>query len=465
MLFNSVEYLIFLPVVVLIYYLLPAKMRWLFLLFCSYYFYMQWEAAYALLIAASTVTDYFAARAIHGTNKKKKKNYWLVFSLVVNLGILFVFKYYNFFAVEIANKLQLAGLESINPALPILLPVGISFYTFQTISYTVDVYNNKVEPERNFGRFALYVSFFPQLVAGPIERFTHLGQQLKRRISLRYDNLANGSRLILFGLFTKMVIADNLAPLVDTFYENPEEFGQLASLQAVVFYSFQIYCDFHGYSLIAIGSARLLGFDLMDNFRTPYMSQGLREFWQRWHISLSTWFQSYLYLQLGGNKVSLKRWIFNILVVFSLSGLWHGANWTFIFWGLIHGLLYLSEKLLHKRFQVLSSMWRPLKVLLTFSLVTLAWVFFRSPDIQFSSNVFQNLFGFGKGMAQLEVSYELYLLLLLFVFSDWSLRNNRFDHWIAPKHPLIRWGCYSVLLFCLMALSGIVHQPFIYFQF
>jgi len=295
---------------------------------------MSWKPIFALLIVGSTLIDFFAAKYIFQAQENWKKKLWLCISLSTNLGLLAVFKYYNFFRTELFQAIGNEQFANWIPVLSIALPVGISFYTFQTLSYTIDVYYGRQKPERHLGIFALYVSFFPQLVAGPIERFSHLGAQLKQWHKFQYTNFANGFRLILFGLFIKMTIADNLSPYVDEVFEKYENLNSWSIATGVFFYAFQIYADFFGYSTIAIGAARLLGIDIMDNFKSPYFSRSITEFWKRWHISLTTWFREYLYLPLGGNRVLKYRWIINILIVFIVSGFWHGANWTFIIWGL-----------------------------------------------------------------------------------------------------------------------------------
>ncbi len=344
MFFNSVIYIVFLPLVVILYYLLPHKYRWILLLAASYYFYMCWEPGYIILIVFSTLVDYFCGIKMEKYLDKKKRSPYLFFSLLTNLGLLFTFKYFNFFSESIGPVLTHYNVISEIPRLKFLLPVGISFYTFQTLSYTIEVYRGKQAAERHLGIFSTYVAYFPQLVAGPIERFDRLGKQLKHKHYFHYHNLANGFRLILYGLFIKMVIADNIFPYVDAIYEDPGKYNSLSIILGTIFYSFQIYSDFYGYSLIAIGSALLMGIKIINNFQAPYLAKNITEFWHRWHISLSTWFKDYLFIPLGGSRVKKYRWIINILFVFTISGLWHGAAWTFIIWGALHGLLYVAEQ-------------------------------------------------------------------------------------------------------------------------
>jgi D-alanyl-lipoteichoic acid acyltransferase DltB (MBOAT superfamily) len=469
MFFNSIEFIIFLPIVVAVYYLLPHKLRWLWLLVASYYFYMSWKAEYALLIIGSTVVDFFAAQFIDKIDKKSIKKAWLSLSLITNLGLLAVFKYYNFFRGELEEALIANGLENWFPTLSLLLPVGISFYTFQTLSYTLDVYYGRQKPEKHFGIFALYVSFFPQLVAGPIERFSHLGAQLKEWQKLHYPNIVSGLRLILYGLFVKMVVADNLSPYVDQVYRDYETLSSSTIGLGLVFYAFQIYADFFGYSTIAIGAAKLLGIDLMDNFKAPYSAISIGDFWKRWHISLTTWFREYLYLPLGGNRVNQFRWVINILIVFIVSGFWHGANWTFIIWGAIHGLVYLIENIfgrltgikakdLNKTLQIFAS-------IKTFLIVVLAWTFFRAESFEHATNILQALFANFEVVSTIEIGQMLIPLVVIYFSFDAILGKKRFDRWLNTQHWTIRWSTYAFLLFATMALGGVSHQPFIYFQF
>jgi len=340
MLFNSLDFLIFFPVIVGLYFALSPKYRWVLLLGASYYFYMCWKAEYIILIVFSTLVDYFAARQMARIQEKKKRRPFLYLSLLSNLGLLFFFKYWNFFSGETRALLDSWNIMADVPTFQLLLPVGISFYTFQTLSYTIDVYNGKLEPEKNLGRFALYVSFFPQLVAGPIERATHLLPQLRQTFDFDYQRVVSGLQQMLWGFFKKVVIADRLAVYVNEIYASPGDENGLALLLATYFFAFQIYCDFSGYSDIAIGAARVMGYDLMENFRTPYLSKSIREFWSRWHISLSTWFRDYLYIPLGGNRVPQVRWFLNLFIVFVVSGFWHGANWTFLIWGALQEAIW-----------------------------------------------------------------------------------------------------------------------------
>ena len=343
MLFNSFEYFLFLPAVVLLYFLLPFKWRNPFLLIASYYFYMSWKWEFGFLMLFTSAVNYVAGLRINSSKERRTQRLWLTLAIVASLGVLVYFKYANFFIAEASALLRILGADVRESYLKVILPVGISFFTFQALSYTIDLYKGKMHVEKNFINFTLFVSFFPQLVAGPIERATNLLDQFKKEQRFSSERLLEGSKLIIWGLFKKVVIADRLAAYVEQIYASPELFGGSTLFLATFFFAFQIYCDFSGYSDIAIGSAHILGFRLMQNFNLPYLAKSVRDFWHRWHISLSTWFADYVYKPLGGNRVSTGRWMFNIMAVYLVSGLWHGANWTFIIWGGIFGVLYILE--------------------------------------------------------------------------------------------------------------------------
>lgn len=335
MLFNSFEFLLFFPIVCIIYFLLRDN-RWRvpFLLVASYYFYMNWKPVYAVLILTSTVLTYACGLLVekHAEDKRKKKIY-LVASLIINFAILFFFKYYNFINESIFSVLEYAGLRWPVPNLDVLLPVGISFYTFQAVGYSIDVYRSTIKAERNFLTYALFVSFFPQLVAGPIERAKNLLPQFHEEHTFSYDNAVEGLKQMIWGFFMKLCVADVLAEYVNAVYNNVPQHNGTSMIIATIFFTFQIYCDFGGYSNIAIGAAKVMGFRLMDNFNRPYLSLNIKEFWKRWHISLSSWFMDYVYIPLGGNRVSYPRHLLNLAITFLVSGVWHGANWTFVLWG------------------------------------------------------------------------------------------------------------------------------------
>jgi alginate O-acetyltransferase complex protein AlgI len=464
MLFNTIDFIVFLPIVVFIYYLLPQKGRWILLLLASYFFYGSWKLNYLAFIIISTVIDYACGLKMDKIVSKKKKKPFLILSLVSNLGLLFFFKYYNFFAENLNS-----GIASNFPILEdVILPVGISFYTFQTLSYSVDVYHSRQKAESHLGYFALYVSFFPQLVAGPIERFSNLTPQFKTEKKINYQNISNGLRLILFGLFIKMVIADNVSGIVEKVYETPLAYSSWDVLLSSFLYSFQIYSDFFGYSTIAIGSARLLGINLMDNFKTPYLSRNIAEFWQRWHISLSTWFRDYLYYPMGGNRVNKFKWYLNVLTIFIVSGIWHGANWTFIFWGALFGIVYILEKLASKyiAFAERNVFFNAILILKTFVLTTLIWVFFRSKSIDEAFEFLSRIFEFSsQSEAELIVPLYVWFSLSLFIISEFSLFNSRFDEKLNKIAFPLRWTIYSILLFSILVFSGVDDFPFIYFQF
>lgn len=480
MLFNSLQYLIFFPLVVITYFMLAPRWRTYLLLAASYYFYMCWKAEYVILILGSTIVDYFVALKIHSTEDKKRRKRWLLLSLVMNLGVLFLFKYFNFFADSAQSILAHANIFYDSPAFELLLPVGVSFYTFQTLSYSIDVYKGKLEPERNFARFALFVSFFPQLVAGPIERATHLLPQFKQKFDFEYTRVVSGLRLMLWGFFKKVVIADNLSRVVDWVYANPDDQTGVTYLIATYFFAFQIYCDFSGYSDIAIGSARVMGFDLMENFRQPYLSTSIREFWSRWHISLSTWFRDYVYIPMGGNRVVKWRWYYNLLITFLISGLWHGANWTFVVWGALHGIFLILGIQLAKVFKTPErtlTIW--VRRLIVFHLVLLAWVFFRADSVSSAIDIlssFQHVPGdilrflggtsVFLGFGDYNLSFIGYLGLLVFILFlvDWLTTQERMRA-LYLRNGTLRMTTYFILFYWILFGGYFGKTTFIYFQF
>ena len=390
MLFNSVDFLLFFPLVTALYFLLPHGARWVWLLLASYYFYMCWNARYALLIALSTLITYASGLLIHRSGERQGlKKLWVFLSFASNLAILFFFKYFDFFLDNLSAVLALGGIVLRRPGFDVVLPVGISFYTFQALSYTVDVYRREVEPEKNPFRYALFVSFFPQLVAGPIERSKNLLGQLYERHSFDPDRVREGLLLMLWGMFEKIVVADRLAMLVDHVYDNYAELPGAAIVVATVFFAFQIYSDFAGYSHIAIGAAQVMGFTLMENFRRPYLARSAADFWRRWHISLSTWFRDYLYIPLGGNRKGRGRKYINTMVTFRVSGLWHGASWSFVVWGGLNGAYQVLGEMLSPvregvcrvlRVNRKGLLWRGGQTVFTFCLIDFAWLFFRAPS-------------------------------------------------------------------------------------
>ena len=472
MVFNSIEFLIFLPIVVALFYLLPQKARWLMLLAASCVFYMWFVPKYILILLVTIIIDYSAGILIekHENEPKRKKTY-LVISVVSTLLVLFIFKYLGFINDNFVWLCQKLGLD-VRTSVNIILPIGLSFHTFQSMSYVIEVYRGHQKAERHFGYYSLYVMFFPQLVTGPIERPGNLLRQLHEKKDFRYENISKGMRLILFGLFIKMVVADHLGAYVDEVYAHPAEYNSWSVMLAMAFYSFQIYCDFFGYSTIALGSAKLMGFDISDNFRTPYLAKNIGEFWHRWHISLSTWFRDYVYIPLGGSRVKFGRWAFNIMVVFVLSGIWHGAAWTFLFWGFAHGLLHIVEKALKQHVPTIEpkSKWLSisldaLRIAKTFVLVTLFWVMFRATDFANMRDIFAAaVSNFGGGQS-LSIKPEVWLYLGLFILSDLLLFNTRFDAWCEGKPMIVRWLVYALLIFLIIACSSVNSFPFIYFQF
>ena len=416
MVFNSIEFLIFLPIVVLLFYLLPHKWRWLMLLAASCVFYMWFVPKYILILLVTIVIDYSAGVLMERyADQHKLKKTLFVISIVSTLAVLLVFKYLNFLTANLDQLCASLGMET-HLLTHIILPIGLSFHTFQSMSYVIEVYRGHQKAERHFGYYALYVMFFPQLVTGPIERPGNLLHQLHEKKEFRYENISKGMRLILFGFFVKMVVADHLGEYVDEVYGHLDEYNSWSVLGCMFFYSFQIYCDFFGYSTIALGSAKLMGFDLMDNFRSPYLSKNIAEFWHRWHISLSTWFRDYVYIPLGGSRVKFGRWAFNIMVVFVLSGIWHGAAWTFLLWGFAHGLLHIIEKALRNRFPSKESQSKWVKigvdalcVLKTFVLVTLFWVVFRATDLEHLKAIFVTAFTNVGGGEQMSVKPGMWI--------------------------------------------------------
>lgn len=472
MVFNSIEFLIFLPIVVLLFYLLPHKWRWLMLLAASCVFYMWFVPKYILILLVTIVIDYSAGILMERyADQHKLKKTFFVISIVSTLAVLLVFKYLNFLTANLDQLCASLGMET-HLLTHIILPIGLSFHTFQSMSYVIEVYRGHQKAERHFGYYALYVMFFPQLVTGPIERPGNLLHQLHEKKEFRYENISKGMRLILFGFFVKMVVADHLGEYVDEVYGHLDEYNSWSVLGCMFFYSFQIYCDFFGYSTIALGSAKLMGFDLMDNFRSPYLSKSIAEFWHRWHISLSTWFRDYVYIPLGGSRVKFGRWAFNIMVVFVLSGIWHGAAWTFLLWGFAHGLLHILEKALRNRLPSNESQSKWLKisvdvlcVVKTFVLVTLFWVMFRATDMEHLKAIFVTAFTNFGGGEQMSVKPGMWIYLGLFILSDIVLRNTRFDAWCEGKPMVVRWLIYAVLVFMVIACSSVKNFPFIYFQF
>ncbi len=472
MLFNTLQYFLFLPLVFVLFYSISGKYRWTVLLAASYYFYMCWEINYIFLLFTSTTIDFFCAKKIESSKTKRLKKIWMFGSILSNLSILFFFKYFNFFTDTIQLSLGVFNIQTVFPDFHILLPVGISFYTFQSLSYTIDVYRGSMPAEKHFGYFALFVSFFPQLVAGPIERACHLIPRLKAVNPFNYQLAVSGTKLIALGLFKKAVIADRLSPYVSLVFDHPENLEGFPVIIGTVFFAFQIYCDFSGYSDIAIGSARVLGVNMMKNFNLPYFSSGFGEFWKRWHISLSTWFKDYVYIPLGGNKVGKARRHFNLIFTFFVSGLWHGANFTFIIWGIYNGVLITIESLVSKYFKVNSKL---IKIPFVFFFILIGWIFFRASSIENAWIIIQqacrvDIHQLGIYMFKSESNpIELYLSFLgifsLLFFETCQFNIDGFNSKISRINNYIKWPLYIVIVLTILMIGIFERDQFIYFQF
>lgn len=475
MLFNSIQFALFLPIVFAIYWLIGRRnirLQNLFLLAASYYFYGCWSWKFLLLIVVSSVVDFVVGLLMHDTEKPPHRKLLLAASLATNLGILGFFKYYNFFIKSFVELFAGMGIALDPFTLQIVLPVGISFYTFQTLSYTIDIYRKQLTPTRDPISFFAFVSFFPQLVAGPIERAASLLPQFERARTFDEKTATEGMRQILWGLFKKMVIADNLAPAVEGIFTNYSELSGSVLALGILYFAIQIYCDFSGYSDIAIGTAKLFGFRLMTNFSFPYFSRDIGEFWRRWHISLSTWFRDYVYIPLGGSRASKGRQFFNIFVTFTVSGFWHGANWTFIAWGVLHGLFYLPFIFLgRKKYtniaaegRLLPSLREAGAIAMTFALVLLAWTFFRAPTV---TDAFLYIGGiFDASLFSFPSDYRFPIVYVAGILGfEWLQRHKVFALDIASWHVILRWGMYIVLVYLILFLGTGKPQSFIYFQF
>jgi alginate O-acetyltransferase complex protein AlgI len=478
MLFNSIHFLLFLPVVFLFYWFVfqkNLKQQNLLMLAASYFFYACWDVRFLFLLMFSTLLDYYTGLKMEDSSDNKTKRFWLWLSIIINLGFLGVFKYYDFFAVSFAEALSSVGVNIQPTTLNIILPVGISFYTFHGLSYVIDIYYSKIKAERGFVNYGLFVSFFPLLVAGPIERATHLLPQIKQTRSFRFDKAINGLRQILWGLFKKIVIADNCAVLANEIFNSSDQASGSSLLLGAFFFTIQIYGDFSGYSDIALGTARLFGIELLRNFSFPYFSRDIAEFWRRWHISLSSWFRDYLYIPLGGSKGSLWKKIRNTFIIFLVSGFWHGANWTFIMWGLINALyfmpLLIRQSNRHNleivaQGKTLPGVRESFQMLVTFLLTMLAWIFFRSESLTQAFHIIGTIFSPSVFSKPIETPLFLYVLILFFFVVEWAGRSHRFaiEYIWENKPRLFRWSFYYALLI-MMFLFGGKHEQFIYFQF
>lgn len=478
MLFHSFQFSLFLPIVFAVYWMIPHKYRWAMILVASCYFYMSWNPRYIILFLGTTVVSYSAGLLLDGEIRRSRRQLILASAVVICLGVLFFYKYFNFFSGSVVRILRVFSLQ-LNPiTLKLLLPVGISFYTFQTLGYVIDVYRGDVKAERHFGYYAAFISFFPQLVAGPIERTGNLLPQIKNRHIFDYQQASYGAKLMAWGYFKKLVIADTLSQYVSKVYDSPQQFRGFALVLATVFFAFQIYCDFSGYSDIAIGTAKLLGIDLMTNFKSSYFSQSMKEFWGRWHISLSTWFRDYLYIPLGGSRKGKFRHFRNLMTIFLVSGLWHGANWTFVVWGGIHGILQVIEDSMN--FQKVHSgkiLWW-VRVLIVFVLCSGAWIFFAADSVEDACYVIAHMLdgisnpirycrdGFaGIGMGKGVLVQQFISISILAVFDYISIKKDVIAE-ISQKKIGVRWVSYILLCIIIIFFSqkGIAAE-FVYFQF
>jgi alginate O-acetyltransferase complex protein AlgI len=463
MIFNSFAFLLFLPVVSLICIMLKReKSRIAWMLFSSYFFYMYWEPKYIIIILFSTIIDYFISNKIHLHKDQKTRKFFLILSIFFNLGILFTFKYFNFLSEFTFNYVPWVSLNDKPILIDLLLPVGISFYTFQTMSYTIDIYKRKQKPEKNFLTFALFVSYFPQLVAGPIERSKNLLPQIANGLKFKCENLSFFFRMFLWGMFKKIVIADNVAPYVNLIFGTHYKQSSLSLFIGSVLFSIQIYCDFSGYSDIAIGTSKLFNIKLMDNFKTPYLAKSMSEHWQRWHISLSTWFRDYVYIPLGGSNGSKLKTFRNVMITFVVSGIWHGANWTFVFWGAIHGFFVGLEKLINFKFKVPKFM----KIIFVFNVANIAFILFRAEDLTHAFDYIYKMLSLDGIM--IYKAFELvkitpFIVILFFV--DIFLGEDSFGSKLDKLNPNLRIVVY-ILISHIILQNGAFHgTSFIYFQF
>ncbi|EDP69718.1 alginate O-acetylation protein [Flavobacteriales bacterium ALC-1] len=477
MFFNSIDFFVFLPIVFGLYWLIGSKRikeQNLLIAIASYVFYGWWDWRFLSLILFSTLVDYTIGLYLDKTEKLSKRKALLWISIGVNLGFLGFFKYYNFFIDSLVDSFTFFGKDLNINTLNIVLPVGISFYTFQTLSYTIDIYNKKLKPTKDFVGFMAFVSFFPQLVAGPIERATNLLPQFSKERSFNYAIAVDGLRQVLWGLFKKIVIADNCAKYANIIFSNHTEYNGSTLLLGAFFFAFQIYGDFSGYSDIAIGISRLFGFNLKRNFAFPYFSRDIAEFWRRWHISLSTWFRDYLYIPLGGSRGGTKMKIRNTFIIFVVSGFWHGANWTFIIWGALNALYFLPLLLTNKnrintdlvaKGKYFPSLIEVGQMSITFFLTLIAWIFFRADNVSHAISYLQNLFT-SSLFYKIEIFPSTILILVLFfIITEWLGRNGEYaiEKIDFIKQP-IRWAFYISLIILMFSFTG-EEQQFIYFQF
>lgn len=497
MLFNSIQFLLFFPLVCLVYFVIPQKIKWIWLLLASYYFYMCWNPKYALLMFASTLITWLSGFFIDRFNRvqppKKSqalKKLTVAVSFSANLAILFFFKYFDFAVDNINHLLSALNIQLINPSFDVILPVGISFYTFQALSYTMDVYREEIPPEKNLFRYMLFVSFFPQLVAGPIERSKNLIHQLREKHSFSISNMKNGLLLMLWGYFQKLVIADRAAIAVNNVYNNYQNFGSVELILATLLFALQIYCDFSSYTDIARGAAQVMGFKLMDNFQQPYFSRSIAEFWRKWHISLSGWFKDYLYIPLGGNKKGKVRKYINIMIVFLTSGLWHGASWHYVIWGALHGAYQVIGGITLPIRQKLCTVFsidrnthahRFVQRIITFILVSFGWIFFRANTMSDAIGITKTIFTvqnpwvltdgsvFAMGLDTKQLLVIAAAAIVLFSVSSMHYLGKNMRGMILGTNIFIRWSIVFIMLFTVLIFGiygpGYSESQFIYFQF
>ncbi|MDO5980484.1 MBOAT family O-acyltransferase [Flavivirga spongiicola] len=482
MLFNSLEFVIFFVIVFFAYYKSYNNLKFqnALLLISSYVFYGWWDWRFLSLIIISSISDYIIGSLIDKSNNKKQRKKFLILSLLINLGILGFFKYYNFFAESFSDFISVFGFETNPFLLNIVLPVGISFYTFQTMSYTIDIYRDKMKANKNLLEFMTFVSFFPQLVAGPIERASHLLPQFGKKRKFDVYEFKEGAKQVLWGLFKKIVIADNCAFYANQIFENSDSYPGSVLVIGVILFAFQIYGDFSGYSDIAIGISRMMGIDLMQNFKSPYLAENIQDFWRRWHISLSTWFRDYVYIPLGGSQVdsSFRRSV-NIIITFTVSGFWHGANWTFVIWGALHSLFYFIQTFYSKQMKTVkilpSNLVKTFNIIITFIAVTFAWIFFRAKSFNhavnyisemLSSSILANPTSHFKGMGSSVMPFVIVISLVYLLIFEISNRDANYSfqvgHFKAPYRTLIYCSLLLLILF-FRATNGPI--DFIYFQF
>lgn len=497
MLFNSLEFLIFFPLVTFLYFLFPHKYRWFLLLLASCIFYMAFIPSYILILAVTILIDYFAGIWIEQAQEDKKKIF-LIISILSTCLVLFIFKYVNFFNNNFASIANFFHWNYPIETLHLILPIGLSFHTFQSLSYVIEVYKGNQKAEHHFGIYALYVMFYPQLVAGPIERPKNLLHQFYEKHNFDYRRVADGLKLMTFGMFKKIVIADRLAILVNQIYNNPYDYTGIPLILATVFFAFQIYYDFSGYSDIAIGAAQVMGFRLMENFNRPYFSKSISEFWRRWHISLSSWFRDYLYISLGGNRVPKAKWYLNLFITFLVSGLWHGANWTFVIWGALNGFYLLfaiwTVNIREKFVKLISlnklpTLYKCIQIMVTFSLICFAWIFFRAQNLTDAFYIITHLFsgfdtfinnilqlnlhsatsyitqqGNGLGLSKFEIFIACFSIIFV-EFIHWIHKNGSIRHMLNEKPVWVRWIIYYFLILWMMFFGVFSNNQFIYFQF